>query len=326
MQKIKNVFISQPAPLDYDKSPYKALTTKYGLKIVFRKAIKIEGVSVQEFRGQRINILDHTAVIFTSRNAVDHFFRILTELRLNVPASMKYFCSSETTAFYIQNYIQYRKRKVFYGRQTLADLVEVMAKHKDEVFFLPSSEETSSDLPAMLDKLKVSYTKVALYRTVPDDIKEEIDIEKFDLLAFFSPIGIRSLSKNFPNFVQKEKLIAAFGQSVWTAVEEAGFRLDVAAPTPTASSMAHAIDEYLIDYYKSGGVVDKKELAEKKAASLITSTASKRMSPKIRGTRKSITVRKKTPKSTVINIKTNAAANKEAALAVMARKKKVKAS
>lgn len=257
MLKIKNVLVSQPAPSDYEKSPYKPLATKFGLKFVFRKFIKVEGISATEFRKNKINLLDYTAIIFTSRNAVDHFFRMAKEMRVTIPITMKYFCSSETTAFYLQNYIQYRKRKIFYGKQTLGDLIQLIGRHKDENYLLPCSEESESELPNALTKARLKYTKAPLFRTVPEKIASEIDINDYDLLVFFSPIGIRSLKMNYPKFKQGKVLIAAYGDTVCHAVEEAGFHVNIAAPTETASSMNQAIEQFLTDYYKAGGDLAK---------------------------------------------------------------------
>lgn len=257
MLKIKNVLVSQPAPADYEKSPYKQLASKFGLKFVFRKFIKVEGITATEFRKNKINLLDYTAIIFTSRNAVDHFFRMAKEMRVTIPITMKYFCSSETTAFYLQNYIQYRKRKIFYGKQTLSDLIQLIGRHKDENYLLPCSEESGSELPNALTKVRVKYTKAPLFRTVPEKIASEIDINDYDLLAFFSPIGIRSLKMNYPKFKQGKVLIAAYGDTVCHAVEEAGFHVNIAAPTETASSMNQAIEQFLTDYYKAGGDLEK---------------------------------------------------------------------
>ncbi|MDE7149211.1 MAG: uroporphyrinogen-III synthase, partial [Bacteroidales bacterium] len=197
------------------------------------------------------------AIIFTSRNAVADFFRMAKEMRVVIPITMKYFCSSETTAFYLQNYIQYRKRKIFYGKQTLGDLIQLIGRHKDENYLLPCSEESGSELPNALAKVRVKYTKAPLFRTVPEKIASEIDINDYDLLAFFSPIGIRSLKTNYPKFKQGNVLIAAYGDTVCNAVEDAGFHVNIAAPTETASSMNQAIEQFLTDYYKAGGDLEK---------------------------------------------------------------------
>lgn len=250
MGKIKNVLISQPAPTDGDKSPYRLLAEKHKLNLVFKKFIKIEGIPVKEFRQERINFLDYTAVIFTSRNAVDHYFNMAKELRVNIPISMKYFCSSETTAYYLQNYIQYRKRKIFFGKQTSSELVEVILKHKDESFLLPCSDVCSPELPKLLDKNGIKYTQAKIYRTVPDQIASEINIKDFDLLVFFSPIGIKSLKQNYPKFKQNDTLIAAYGHTTWSAVVEADLNLNIQAPTPAAPSMIQALDDFITSYHR----------------------------------------------------------------------------
>ncbi|WP_321347384.1 uroporphyrinogen-III synthase [uncultured Draconibacterium sp.] len=220
------------------------MAEKNGLKIDFRPFIQVEGVPAKEFRQTRIQILEHTAVIFTSRTAIDHFFRIAQELRITVPDSMKYFCISEATAFYLQKYIVYRKRKIFYADGKFTDLVNVMKKHKDEKFLVPLSDIHKQDIPDLLDKGGYTYTKAILYRTVSADLSDLADI-KYDVLVFFSPSGIKSLFQNFPEFEQNSTRIACFGPSTAKAVEEAGLRLDIQAPTAQAPSMTMALDQYI---------------------------------------------------------------------------------
>lgn len=243
LKKIKSILVSQPAPAD-EKSPYHDLAEKHKLKIDFRPFIKVEAVSGQEFRQERINILDHSAVILTSRNAVDHFFRMCKEMRITVPEDLKYFCVSESVAYYVQKYIVYRKRKVFIGKHTFADLMDVIKKHKGETFLVPCSDIQKPEIPEMLDKANIKYTNAVFYRTVACDLQDLKDL-KYDLLAFFSPGGIESLQKNFPDFDQNGTLIAAFGPSTCKAVEDAGLRLDIAAPAPGAPSMTMAIEQYI---------------------------------------------------------------------------------
>lgn len=241
--KIKNILVTQPAPTD-EKSPYFTLAKKYGLKIDFKPFIKIEAVAGQEFRQERINVLDHTAVILTSRNAVDHFFRMCKELRITVPETMKYFCVSESVAYYVQKYIVYRKRKVFIGRLTFSDLMDVIKKHKDEKYLVPCSDIQKAEIPMLLDKAGVNYTNAVFYRTVASDLSDLRDI-KYDMLVFFSPGGVESLRKNFPDYEQKDTVIAAFGPTTAKAVQDAGLRLDIKAPLPEAPSMTGAIELYL---------------------------------------------------------------------------------
>jgi uroporphyrinogen-III synthase len=241
---IKNILVSQPKPADIDKSPYGELSKKYSLNIDFYKFIKIEGINAKEFRKKRINILDHNAVILTSRNAVDHFFRICEEMRIEVPDSMKYFCISESTALYLQKYVQYRKRKIFFGKQNFDQLIELIRKHQNEKFFLPCSEIHKQSISDLLVKNNIKYTKAVLFKTLASDLSN-VEIENYDLLIFFSPSGVKSLIKNFPKFKQNPTLIAAFGPTTSKAVKEAGLKLNIEAPTKTAPSMTMAIEQYI---------------------------------------------------------------------------------
>ncbi len=246
--KIKKILVSQPKP-STPKSPYFDLSEKNNVKIDFRPFIQVEGVSSKEFRQQKINILDHTAVIFTSRTAIDHFFRICEETRVTVPDDMKYFCISEATAFYLQKYIVYRKRKIFHSTGKFPDLVEVIKKHKQEKFLVPLSDIHKPEIPNLLTKAKIKYTKAILYRTVSSDLSDLKDIN-YDVLVFFSPSGIKSLMQNFPDFEQKDTLIASFGPATAKAVKEAGLRLDIQAPMPQAPSMTAALEMYIKKHNK----------------------------------------------------------------------------
>lgn len=242
--KIKNILISQPQPSDFEKSPYGELAQKHKVEIDFQKFIKIEGVSSSEFRKDKVYIQDYTAIIFTSRNAVDHFFRIAKEMRVEIPDTMKYFCISEAAAFYLQKYVQYRKRKIFHGKQNFNDLLVIIKKHKNDKFLLPCSDIHKLSLIKLLDANEINYTKAVIYKTLASDLSD-IDVEGYDLLVFFSPAGVKSLFKNFPNFTQNHTLIGAFGPTTTKAVKEAGLKLDIVAPTKTALSMTVAIDQYL---------------------------------------------------------------------------------
>lgn len=242
--KIKNVLVSQPKPAEVEKSPYYILAKKYKVNIDFHKFISIEGVKAIDFRKERIPILDHTAVIFTSRNAVDHFFRLAKEMRAEIPDTMKYFCVSETIAFYLQKYVQYRKRKIFYGRQNFVQLLEIIVKHKTENFLLPSSDVSEQDLSQLLNDNKIKHSKAIMYQTVANNLSD-IEIKKYDLLVFFSPAGVKSLFINFPNYQQNGTLIGAFGPSTCKAVEDAGLILNIEAPTKTAPSMTMALEEFI---------------------------------------------------------------------------------
>jgi uroporphyrinogen-III synthase len=242
--KIKTILVSQPQPSDVEKSPYADLAKKFNVSVVFRKFIKIEGIPAKEFRKDRVNILDYTAVIFTSRNAVDHFFRICKEMRIEVPDSMKYFSISESTAYYLQKYVQYRKRKVFHSKESFTNLVELIKKHKAEKFLLPCSDIHKQEVANMLEENKIQFKKAVIYRTLASDLSD-IKIEDYDLLVFFSPAGIKSLFKNFPKFKQNSTVIGAFGPSTSKAVTEAGLTLGISAPSKTAPSMTMAIEQFL---------------------------------------------------------------------------------
>lgn len=244
--KVKNILVSQPKPADITKTPYEALIKKYNVNIEFEKFIKLEGVDPLELRQDHVKLPEYTAVILTSRNTVDHFFSIAKEMRYTVPDELKYFCLNESTALYLQHYIQFRKRKIFFGNQTFAELIEVMKKHKEEKFFLPTSNiTTSEDYGEMMREAELTFKKAVIFRTVPSDLKDIVDIKKFDMLVFFSPAGIDSLKINFPNFEQGEVAIGGLGQSTCKAITDAGFNLSFAAPTETAPSITMAIEEYL---------------------------------------------------------------------------------
>ena len=246
--KIKTILVSQPKP-QTEKSPYFDLAEKYNLKIDFRPFIQVEGISAKEFRQERINILDHTAVIFTSRTAIDHFFRICLELRITVPDDMKYFCISESTAFYLQKYIVYRKRKIFFGEKRFEDLMEIILKHKGETYLVPLSDIHKQSIPQLLDKSKIKYSKAILYRTVSSDLSDLADVN-YDVLAFFSPSGIASLLQNFPSFKQNNTLIAAFGPATSKAVSDNNLNLNIHAPLPQAPSMTMALDQFIKKFNK----------------------------------------------------------------------------
>lgn len=247
--KIKKILVSQPAP-EGEKSPFHELAEKNNLKIDFRPFIKIEGVPAKEFRQTRVDILEHTAIIFTSKTAIDHFFRICEEMRITVPDAMKYFCVSESVAFYLQKYTVYRKRKIFHGKNTLEDLGDVILKNKDEKYFVPLSDPHKPEITRTLDKFKINYTKSILYRTVSCDLSDLKNVD-YDVLVFYSPTEIKSLMENFPEFVQNETKIASFGAATAKAVVDAGFRLDIQAPLPEAPSMTMALEHYIKEFNKN---------------------------------------------------------------------------
>jgi len=242
--KIKKVLVSQPKPAS-EKSPYYDIAEKYGVKIDFRPFIKVESLSAKEFRQQKVSILDHTAVIFTSRHAIDHFFNLCTELRVTIPETMKYFCVTEAVALYIQKYVQYRKRKIFFGATgKIEDLVPSIVKHKTEKYLVPMSDVHNDDVKNLLDKNNIQHTEAVMYRTVSNAFTSDEEFD-YDMLVFFSPAGVTSLKKNFPDFDQKEIRIGTFGSTTAQAVRDAGLRLDLEAPTVQAPSMTAALDMFI---------------------------------------------------------------------------------
>jgi len=242
----KKILISQPKPSS-EKSPYYDLEKEYGVECVFRPFFKVEGLTAKEFRQQKVNILDYTAVVFTSRHAIDNFFLLAKELRITIPENMKYFCVIETIALYIQKYIQYRKRKVFFGTTgKINDLIPLMAKHKTEKFLIPMSDVHNDEVKDLLDEKKLIHNECVMYRTVSNDFSEEEKIDfDYDMLIFFSPTGVKALKKNFPNFRQGDIKIGAFGLSTAKTVTDENFRLDLEAPSKEHPSMSSAMRAYL---------------------------------------------------------------------------------
>lgn len=242
--KVKKILFSQPLPVKIEKTPYYNLIKNYNVSCVFEKFIKIEGVPAREFRADKIYLQDYTAAILTSRNAIDHLFRMAKEMRYEVPETMKYFCNSESTAFYLQRYIQYRKRKVFHGRQTNEELLEIILKHKDEKFLMPCSDVHKNDISDMLDSNDIKYQKAILYKTVSSDIKH-LNLHDYDMVILFTPSGVKSLFENFPDFEQGNIIFGGFGAGTMNAITDAGLRLDVPAPTDKCPSMTMAIEDFL---------------------------------------------------------------------------------
>jgi uroporphyrinogen-III synthase len=246
--KVKSILVTQPKP-ETDKSPYFDLAKKYTVKIDFREFIHVEGVPAKDFRKERVNITEHGAVIMTSRNAVDHYFRMCSEMRVVVPDTMKYFCISESTAYYLQKYVQYRKRKIFHGKQTFSDLIDVIKKHKEEKFLYPCTDIHKEDIPEILDQHHIQYTKAILYKTVCSDLSD-LDNVTYDVIVFFSPSGITSLFKNFPKFKQNKTRLAAFGPTTAKAMIDAGLKVNIQAPKPGTPSMTMALEEYIKEVNK----------------------------------------------------------------------------
>jgi uroporphyrinogen-III synthase len=246
--KVKSILVTQPKP-ETDKSPYFDLAKKYTVKVDFREFIHVEGVPAKDFRKERVNLLEHGAVIMTSRNAVDHYFRMCSEMRVTVPDTMKYFCISESTAYYLQKYVQYRKRKIFHGKQTFMDLIDMIRKHKDEKFLYPCTDIHKEDIPEILDQHGIQYTKAVLYKTVCSDLSD-LDNVTYDVIVFFSPSGITSLFKNFPKFKQNKTRLAAFGPTTAKAMIDAGLKVNIQAPKPGTPSMTMALEEYIKEVNK----------------------------------------------------------------------------
>jgi uroporphyrinogen-III synthase len=247
--KIRKILVSQPDPQN-PKSPYFELARKYNLKVEFKPFVQVEGVSVKDFRQQKINLLDFTAIVFTSKTGIDHFFRICNEMRIVVPDTMKYFCITENVAFYLQKYIVYRKRKIFHGKAKFQDLIEIIIKHKDDNYFVPLSEPHNAEIPDLLDRNNIKYTIGTMYKTISTNFSNDKDFD-YDILVFYSPSGIKSLRENFPDFIQGDIKIAAFGPTTASAVEHEGLRLDINAPNPKAPSMTMALDDFLKEYNRN---------------------------------------------------------------------------
>ncbi len=242
---IKKILVSQPQPTS-EKSPYFDISKKHGVEFVFHPFIKVEGLSAKEFRQQKVQILEHTAIVFNSRHAIDHFFNLCKEMRIAIPADMKYFAISESIALYIQKYVQYRKRKVSFGSTgKWPELIQVMTKHKTEKYLIPQSDVHTDEVRTLLDAKKLKYTECVMYRTVSNAISEE-EMRGMDMLVVFTPAGVQSLQKNFPDFKQDDSMkIGCFGKATAKALEDAGFRIDLEAPSEKAPSMTGCLDLYL---------------------------------------------------------------------------------
>lgn len=241
--KVKTILVSQPEP-KVENSPYFELVERQRVKIDFIPFIHVEGVSSKDVRQQKIDLTKYSAIILTSRNSVDHFFRIAEEQRYKVPDSLKYFCLSEAVAYYLQKYVVYRKRKIYVGKRTFADLSPLIKKYKSEKFLLPSSDMLKPDIPKSLNKIGIDWKQGVFYRTVVSDLSHLRDVF-YDILVFFSPSGIKSLFENFPDFEQKDTRIAVFGNTTAKAAEENGLKIDIMAPTAQNPSMTMALENYI---------------------------------------------------------------------------------
>ena len=241
--KVKTILVSQPEP-KIENSPYFDLQEKQKVKIDFRPFIHVEGVSAKDIRQQKVDLNNYTAIILTSRNAVDHFFRIAEDMRFKVPDTMKYFCQSEAVAFYLQKYVVYRKRKIYVGKRSFSELSPLIKKYKEETFLLPNTDKVKPEVPETLDALGVNWKQATFYKTVVSDLSDLANVY-YDVLVFFSPSGIESLFQNFPDFKQNDTRIAVFGNTTIKAVEEKGLRVDISAPTPETPSMTMALQKYI---------------------------------------------------------------------------------
>jgi uroporphyrinogen-III synthase len=246
--KVKTILVSQPDP-KIENSPYFELQNKYKVKVDFRSFIHVEGVVAKDIRSQKIDLNNFTAIILTSKNSVDHFFRVAEEMRYKVPEDLKYFCQSEAVAFYLQKYVVYRKRKIYVGLKDFADLSPLIKKYKDEKFLLPSSDQLNADISQTLDALKVNWIPGTFYKTVMSDLSDLKDVY-YDILAFFSPTGIKSLFMNFPDFKQNDTRIAVFGSTTQKEALDHGLRVDILAPTPGTPSMTMALEKYVAEVNK----------------------------------------------------------------------------
>ena len=241
--KVKTILVSQPEP-KVENSPYLQIVEKQKVKIDFRPFIHVEGVDAKDVRQQKIDLTKFSAIILTSRNSVDHFFRVAKEMRFDVPDTMMYFCQSEAVAYYLQKYVVYRKRKIYVGKRNFPELAPLIKKYKDEKFLLPSSDVLKPDVPETLDALKIDWTRGIFYKPVASDLSDLKNVY-YDILAFFSPSGIESLFKNFPDFKQNDTRIAVFGDTTMKAAEDAGLRIDIKAPTAETPSMTMALEKYI---------------------------------------------------------------------------------
>ncbi|MCL2510763.1 MAG: uroporphyrinogen-III synthase [Bacteroidales bacterium] len=250
--KIKRAIVSQPTPAELEKSPYYFLTKKYNIKVDYLKFFQIEGLSSLEFRQQKISLFDYSAVIFTSKHSVDHYFRIAKDIRLEITENMRYFCVSEAVALYLQKYTSFRKRKNLHANQSHKELIDLVKKHRTEKFFLPISENAGNETDALKDSLvalKVEHTSAVMYRSVPSDLSS-LDPNAYDMFVLFSPIGVQGFKASFPDFQQEERLFAAYGKGTQEAMIQAGLTVNIPAPTPTIQSMPTAIEAYLAKIMK----------------------------------------------------------------------------
>ncbi|MBR6339725.1 MAG: uroporphyrinogen-III synthase [Alloprevotella sp.] len=286
---LKKILVSQPEPTN-PKSPYFAIAEKFGVTLDFHPFIRVEGLTASEFRKQRVTILDYSAIVFTSRHAIDHFFTLCRELRVQVPETMKYFAISETVSLYIQKYVQYRKRKVFFGTTgKMPDLLAVMCKHKQEKYLVPQSDVHSDEVSTLLTQKKIKFRECIMYRTVSNEMPKSL--RNYSMIILFTPSGVESLLKNYPDFKQGRLRIGCWGSATAQALQAAGMRIDLSAPTADNPSMTGSLEAFL---QKEMEEEQKKEAAKKKVASKKTSTTAKKpVAKKATAAKKTTTAAKK---------------------------------
>lgn len=252
MEKISKILVSQPAPIDFEKSPYSDISKKHEVEFVFQKFFKIEGINAIEFRKDRINILEHTGVLMMSKNAVDHYFRLAKEMRLDIPDTMKYFCLNESIALYLQKYVTYRKRKIFFSKNHTLGMLDIMGgKHKNEKFIIPCADAGITQINTLLDEKKITYSKAIMFKNISLNLVDLFNIDEYQMVVLFSPSGVESLISNYPNVKETNLHIAALGNNVAHAITEAGLKLAFSAPSPEAPSITAAIDIFLTKLKKS---------------------------------------------------------------------------
>lgn len=275
-KKIKNILISQNAPAEKEQSQYNVLAEKYGLSLTFNKFFEVVRISNKEYRAQRINLLDYPAVIMTSKMAVDNYFYFAKQMRLTIPDDMKFFCITDSVANYLQNYIQYRKRKIFYGKLTFDELITVMHKHKESRYLFPCAEDASNVNFKKLDAAKINYTKIIMHRSEPKDLSK-IDISKYDMVIMFAPIGVKSFTQNFPDVTSDDIVIAAFGKPTQSALQKAKLQVKISAPTQKNPSMIMALEHF----FEEGGQVkqSKTKVVKKQTEKKETKSAKKETKP-----------------------------------------------
>lgn len=310
--KITNILVSQPTPASIEKSPFFELIEKHKVNIDFMPFIKVVSVTAKEFRSQRVDVVSYSAIIFSSRGNIDNFFKICEENRITISDEMKYFCTTEAIALYLQKYIVYRKRKIFFGKGSFVDLVDILVKHKDEKFLVAVSEPHKPEISKALEKAKIKYNKMVLAHTVSEEMKGKVDMSKYDVVVFYSPSEITSLVANFPEEKGERIKIATFGTTTASIAESQGVKVSVLASTKTFPSMIAAIDN-LIELTDKNEPIDTTYISEaiKEENALNEQVLQKVKNSKIRKTTKSVTTKKSTATTAIRKTTTTVAKKKE---------------